>query len=267
MYYMYRHIRDDKNEPFYIGIGKKEKTCKSYNTIYRRAFTDRSRSDYWKNIVSKTSYSVEILFETDSDIDIQNKEIEFIALYGRLDNNTGTLCNLTDGGETGLNRSKTATLKQIETQKNSGTYGLMVERMRELGKVKGRRGNNVGKPVYIYSVNGNFVKKENSRQECALFTKLNHSYIGDLISKRLSGNGYILSNEYLGKTIDTSLYNIKKPRSQRVIKMSPTSGDVLCVYDSISKACISNSATRFGIKNSILKGGISSGFRWDYENY
>jgi len=40
MYYLYRHIRLDKDEPFYIGIGTKANVkFKSFNSEYRRAFS------------------------------------------------------------------------------------------------------------------------------------------------------------------------------------------------------------------------------------
>jgi hypothetical protein len=91
MAYVYRHIRLDKNVPFYIGIGTDKK--------YTRANSDRNRNKHWRNIVSGTGYEVEILFD---DIDLEfakEKEKEFILLYGRSDINKGSLCNLTDGGE------------------------------------------------------------------------------------------------------------------------------------------------------------------------
>lgn len=93
---VYRHIRLDKNEPFYIGIGANEK----------RAFNKVSRNIYWKNIVNKTDYEVQILFD---DLTIEQaceKEKEFISLYGRKDLGTGTLVNMTDGGDGGCNGYK-----------------------------------------------------------------------------------------------------------------------------------------------------------------
>jgi len=99
-YYLYRHIRLDKNEPFYIGIGsKKDKNFYAYSSEYERAYTNTSRSTFWKNITSKTDYEVEILLESDDYEFIKQKEIEFIALYKRLDCCQGLLVNLTDGGE------------------------------------------------------------------------------------------------------------------------------------------------------------------------
>jgi hypothetical protein len=104
---VYRHIRLDKNEPFYIGIGS--------NTY--RATSKNNRNKHWKNIVSKTDYEVEILFEDLSRDKAIEKEIELIKLYGRKDLGLGTLCNMTDGGDgiLGLKQSK----EHIESRRKS----------------------------------------------------------------------------------------------------------------------------------------------------
>lgn len=99
-YYLYRHIRLDKNEPFYIGRGTK--STRNYTTIksyYSRAYCKSHRSNLWKSIVAKTNYEVEILFESDNIEFIKQKEIEFIALYGRIIKGDGILVNITEGGE------------------------------------------------------------------------------------------------------------------------------------------------------------------------
>ena len=90
MAYVYRHIRLDKNEPFYIGIA----------THIKRAYEKNQRKNkIWKSIVAKTEYDIEILFDDLTREQALDKEIELIALYGRIDKKTGTLSNLTDGGE------------------------------------------------------------------------------------------------------------------------------------------------------------------------
>jgi hypothetical protein len=93
---LYRHIRLDKNEPFYIGIGK---------TI-KRAYSSINRNNYWHNIVGtdKKNYRIEILFEGISYEEAILKEKEFILLYGRKDLGKGSLVNVTDGGEGTLGR-------------------------------------------------------------------------------------------------------------------------------------------------------------------
>ena len=102
-YYLYRHIRLDTNEVFYVGIGTKNIT-NYIKTKYYRAFDLRNRNKFWKAITAKTEYEVEIMLESDDYEFIKQKEIEFIALYGRRDLDKGTLVNLTDGGD-GNNRS------------------------------------------------------------------------------------------------------------------------------------------------------------------
>ena len=91
MAYVYRHIRLDENEPFYIGIGSDEK--------YKRAFERTRRNTHWNRIANVSSYEVEILMYDLTWEQACKKEIEFIELYGRRDLNTGTLVNLTGGGD------------------------------------------------------------------------------------------------------------------------------------------------------------------------
>ncbi|MEY3393663.1 MAG: Flavobacterium phage Fpv2 [Pseudomonadota bacterium] len=90
MAYLYRHIRLDKNEPFYIGIGS--------DATYKRANSHFGRNKYWHNIVAKTDYEVEILLDNITWDYALNKEIEFIELYGRRIDG-GILSNLTKGGD------------------------------------------------------------------------------------------------------------------------------------------------------------------------
>ncbi len=92
--YLYRHIRLDKNEPFYIGIG----SYGNSKDLYKRAYCSKRRNRIWKLIASKTEYKVEILFDGLTRDEICKKEIEFIQLYKRL-KDKGTLANLTLGGE------------------------------------------------------------------------------------------------------------------------------------------------------------------------
>jgi len=97
-FYIYRHIRPDTNEVFYIGKGNNmDKRISSYS----RAKCKNRRHDYWKKIVAKNNglFIVEILFECDTEQQVNEKEIEFISLYGRKDLGKGTLINFTDGGE------------------------------------------------------------------------------------------------------------------------------------------------------------------------
>ena len=91
---VYKHIREDLNEVFYIGMGENKS----------RAYTEYKRSAAWKNITNKTKYKVEIILNDLSWEDACEKEKEYIKFYGRRDLGLGPLVNMTDGGEGGLGK-------------------------------------------------------------------------------------------------------------------------------------------------------------------
>jgi len=95
MAYVYKHIRLDKNEPFYIGIGFDN------NGKYKRAH-QYGRNRIWQNVVNKTDYVVEIIEDNLPNEEVFEREKHWIKEFGRLNNNTGILSNLTDGGEATL---------------------------------------------------------------------------------------------------------------------------------------------------------------------
>jgi hypothetical protein len=113
MAYVYKHIRKDNNKPFYIGISLKD------DKYYRRAYTQRQRTKYWKNIVKKHDYVVCIIEDHISAEEAIAKEIELIKFYGRADNG-GILCNLTDGGQgcLGRNYRPSEKTKKLLSEKN-----------------------------------------------------------------------------------------------------------------------------------------------------
>lgn len=90
---VYAHTRLDTNQIFYIGISVNDK----------RPHNKTQRNKIWKGIVKRTKYKVEVLFDNLTWEEACKKEIELIKKYGRIDNNTGVLCNLTDGGNGTIN--------------------------------------------------------------------------------------------------------------------------------------------------------------------
>lgn len=92
-WYVYKHIREDLNQVFYIGIGCK----KNYGRAYE--FRSDKRNIIWCRIHNKTSIRVEISNDNLNKIEAAKIEQELIKLYGRVDLNEGILCNMTDGGD------------------------------------------------------------------------------------------------------------------------------------------------------------------------
>lgn len=89
--YVYAHFRLDINKPFYIGIGSKPK--------YKRAFETKKRNNLWGKIFNKTECDSRVIFDNLTWSEACEIEISLISHLGRIDNNTGILTNLTDGGE------------------------------------------------------------------------------------------------------------------------------------------------------------------------
>lgn len=116
MAYLYKHTRLDTNEVFYIGIGSDNK--------YKRANTRQGRNKFWKRVVAKTDYKVDIIAFDISIEEARRNEIFFIELYGRRDLNLGTLVNLTDGGESVINLNIESQLsKKLKLKGNKNGTG------------------------------------------------------------------------------------------------------------------------------------------------
>ena len=80
-YFIYRYVRHDKNVPFYIGMGTRQDLSHvgsnnySSRSLYYRAFSkDRNRTCL--GIMDKTSYDVEIIYETTDLKHAEEKEKE-----------------------------------------------------------------------------------------------------------------------------------------------------------------------------------------------
>ena len=99
-YYVYIYLNPLKNnEPFYIGKGKgnryKKHLCKNEH------FYNNYKINTINKIIEKTNNypPIEIYKDNLSEEDAFYLEEELIAFYGRKNNNTGILTNMTDGGE------------------------------------------------------------------------------------------------------------------------------------------------------------------------
>ena len=111
MAYVYTYTRLDKNEIFYVGIGSDSK--------YKRAKNLSLRTDYFKKIINKSKYKLDIILDDLTWDEACLREIELIALYGRKDLGTGNLVNFTDGGEGRKgSQNKITPVYQIDLQGN-----------------------------------------------------------------------------------------------------------------------------------------------------
>ena len=158
---LYKHIRLDKNEPFYIGIFEDK----------RRPFEKSRRNNLWDKIVAKTNYKVEIIEEGLTWEEVCQMEKDLIKKYGRIDKGTGILTNLTDGGDgaVGLIRSEEHCNKISESltgrklteehKKNTSEGRMGIKDSQETKSKKslikkGKKPNNFGKKRSASAIEG-----------------------------------------------------------------------------------------------------------------
>ena len=192
MPYLYRHIRLDTNQPFYIGIGS--------SSNYSRAHEKCRRNLHWSRITNKTKYRIEIVLDDLTWGEACFKEKEFIYIYGRLDNNTGCLCNHTDGGEGIYNPSDEIRKKKSLSMigKNKGFSNGMSKLENRQKVSKSRKGRFMGSEhsrsveVSCYDLEYNFIKKYNSLMDAQRETNIPNSNIVKVCKgERKHAGGYI----------------------------------------------------------------------------
>lgn len=224
MAYVYRHIRLDKNEPFYIGIGMSD------DVNYTRAYDKTKRTNFWKEI-AKFGFEVEILFDNIGINESFKKEIEFISLYGRKDLGTGTLCNLTDGGEgrSNFKHSEDALKKISESSKgrrhNIGRKQSEETRLKRSIALKGKK------------------RSENTKIKLSLCKMGNKAWLGKCHSEESRKK---ISDKQTGVP---RLYACKK------IAETDASGNIIKTYDSIKDAANQIGCSLTGIRNALT--GVS----------
>lgn len=129
MAYVYRHIRKDTNEVFYIGIGKKKE----------RKDSKDSRNTHWHNITKKAGFYSEIIEDDLSWEEACLREIFWIKHYGRLDLNEGSLVNLTNGGDGIVGRIVSDSQKEFLRNIRKGTKASEETKKKLSEKAKGRK--------------------------------------------------------------------------------------------------------------------------------
>ncbi len=190
---VYTHTRLDNNQVFYVGIGTK-----------RRAYARGGRNKYWYNIVSNHGYMVNITHVDLCWEEACSIEKYLISFYGRSDLKSGTLVNMTDGGEGRLNFSseakKSMSLKM--TGEKNHRYGkrLSEEKKKHLSELwKGRvfsketreklskrakGGSNGAKKVI--DTNTGFIY--NSVKEAAKSLNISHTYLSTKLNNDSKNN-------------------------------------------------------------------------------
>ena len=102
-YYVYLYLRED-GTPYYVGKGRGDRAFKSNGRRMKRPSDKTKIVFHSKNLTEDQAFAI---------------EKELIAKYGRKDNNTGILRNLTDGGEGTSGHSPSISTRIKISQNNS----------------------------------------------------------------------------------------------------------------------------------------------------
>lgn len=113
-HYVYLHRRNDTGEVFYVGKGTLRQRQRTQ--VCERAMSQKRRSRRWQNVVAKHGYSVQIFASCETDTEAQRLEVALIAEYGRADIGTGSLVNMTDGGDGHAGLVPAERLKRIRSK-------------------------------------------------------------------------------------------------------------------------------------------------------
>ena len=239
-YYTYILLDPSTGTPFYIGKGKDRRmyqhwmhrnSAKCVNYLVCKKLKELEISKL------KPMYEKVLINATESQA--LDKERELIALYGRIDNQTGILCNLTDGGESGA-----SSWSQHTRNRKSTT---------ELSK-------NKGKPVSQYSLDGTLIETFPSAKRASEKVQLaNRSYITQCCKrKRVSAGGFLWS--YVGDDIPT--YSKKYYRK---VYQYDLEGNFISVYISLTEAQQNTSVELHNISECCRGNSkTAGGYIWQY---
>ncbi len=245
-YYLYRHIRLDKNEPFYIGIGTKAKK----GNPYYRSILDKGRNSIWNKITNKTTYQTEIILESNDYEFIKTKEKEFISLYGRIDSKTGILSNMTSGGEGIKDIIYTAERKKKLSLRFKGGRCLNQQWWNSTIKSRKRGAQHqCAKKVYQYDLEGNFIKEWGSKKDVLISLNIKIS------KKCVTNGGFQWKNNNEGNFIGTPNWTDKKNTPKKVLIYSEENIPFIC----FSK--IKDAALFFNVSPTTIRDAINKQFK------
>jgi len=249
MAYVYRHIRLDKNVPFYIGMSKNDDD-------YFRAYTKHGRHNHWKNIVSKTEYEVEILVDGITHEEAVDTEMYFIRLYGRVDLKTGTLCNRTDGGE-GIKNPNAEFRNKISMLKKGNKNSLGLKHSEETKR--------------IISIKAKLRPRPRTSQ--ATKDKLSKIHKGRKISAqqiekmKLALKGRKAYNKGLPMPLHQYELLLRKSEELKIrVSKYSLSGGLIKIYPSLIEAAKDNHILQGNITHACNKKIMYGGYIWRYAN-
>jgi hypothetical protein len=214
MYYVYAYLRASNNTPYYIGKGKGN-----------RAFSNRHSIT-----VPKDKSKIIFLEKNLTDVGALALERRYIRWYGRKDNNTGILRNLTDGGDGGCGYKHTEQHKKYISKITKGRK----HSFESIQKIKEKRKSQIFSKEHIdsfrYSRKNKPLTKEHRQ-------KISNGHIGILHTDK--------TKKYLSKINSKGIYTFTSPEGEKF------------THHSINQFAKENGLSKFLLYDNVNKGVIS----------
>lgn len=118
-FYVYLHLRNDTNKPFYVGKG-----------CGKRAFTKQGRNKYWNSIANKHGFTVKIIDKNLTEKQALNAEMFTISAFANNFNLVNSCYG--GGGITGWKHTKETKEKQKIGILKSYTSELLEKRKKQM---------------------------------------------------------------------------------------------------------------------------------------
>ena len=115
--YCYYDTRTDPHTPIYIGRGRKDRYLQHYKKTHNKYLSNKL--DKIKEETGKHALVLK-LEENLNNEQANEREIYYISKYGRKDLNTGSLCNLCNGGKATDGWKPSEETKKLWSQQRKG---------------------------------------------------------------------------------------------------------------------------------------------------
>lgn len=233
-YYVYGHYTNN-NRLFYIGVGtilnfKSQKETQRYS----RAYHFSNRTNIWNNTRNKYGVKVKILHKYYTKEESLRKEKELIEKFGRKIMNEGFLTNISTGGEIGPIGRK---------------FKMSDEQKKKLSDIK-------SKTLYVYTKTGVFLSSVKTIKKTAEYIGVTYNAIHSCLQTNNYSNECFIFEEYRGKKLDLSLYqiNFKSTLSKKVITEDSTGCKIrhLSIADAANYLETDRKNLKLAIKNKRL---------------
>jgi hypothetical protein len=266
-FYVYELWDSLKNEPFYVGKGKVTKSVLKYTRPYdhiKIALGLKKNKDNNRHKLGRISkiirnggkINIKIVFESAIEEDTLKKEIELIRVYGRRDLRTGSLTNLTDGGD-GVGTGRIFTIADRKRISNrvrgcgnpmyGKTHSAISRSLISAGH-KGKPGYKhsakwrdklrlycpggiaVSKKIYQIDLNGNVVKEWNSIRKAACYMGTSSGNVHIAIKNYITCKDFFWTyiNDPMivnNKLINVEELNYKRLRPKNVKRVAQLNAD------------------------------------------